>query len=90
MKIFRILFTLSFITSLLFAGGKDIANKLELKASTKAISQWEKVFTDDKKMEKLGISALSIKDKALLKEYLLKNAVDSDHAEAAGIEIDGY
>jgi hypothetical protein len=36
-------------------------------------------------MKKYGIDKLSDSDKALLKEYLMNHAADSDNPEAAGI-----
>lgn len=85
MKMFRILLALSVVASLAFAGGKDIAVKLGLNASSKAIKQWEKVFKKDRKMKKLGIDTLSDSDKDALKKYLTNHAADSDHPEAAGM-----
>jgi len=85
MKIFRLLLALSVVASLAFAGGKDIAVKLGLNPSSKAIKQWEKVFKKDRKMKKLGIDTLSDSDKKALEKYLTNHAADSDHPEAAGI-----
>ena len=85
MKMFRILLALSVVISLSFASGKDIAVKLGINASSKAIIQWEKVFKKDRKMKKLGIDKLSDVDKDALKKYLTNHAADSDHPEAAGM-----
>jgi len=85
MKIFRILLALSIVVSLSLASGKDIAVNLGLNASSKAITQWEKVFNQTRKMKKLGIDTLSDLDKNVLKKYLINHAADSDHPEAAGM-----
>ena len=85
MKVFRLFLALSIVASLAFASGKDLAVKLGLNASSKAITQWEKVFKKDKKMAKYGIDKLSDADKTALKKYLTSHAADSDHPEAAGI-----
>ncbi|QOY54770.1 hypothetical protein HUE87_00540 [Candidatus Sulfurimonas marisnigri] len=85
MKIFRLLLALSVIASLAFAGGKELAVQLGLNPSSKAIKQWEKIFTKDRKMKKLGIDKLSDADKNALKKYLTSHAADSDHPEAAGM-----
>ncbi len=85
MKILRIFLALSIIASLAFAEGKDLAVQLGLNASSKAIKQWEKVFSKDSKMQKLGIDKLSDADKETLKKYLTSHAADSDHPEAAGM-----
>jgi hypothetical protein len=86
-KIFALLlvfFTIS-ATSLFAQGGKELAVKLGLDASSKASRQWERVFKKKKKMKKYGIDALSDADKSALKEYLISHAADSDHPEAAGM-----
>ena len=67
------------------AGGKDLATKLKLDASSKAIKQWERIFGDDGKMGAMGIDKLSSGDQDALKKYLTSHAADSDHPEAAGL-----
>ena len=70
----------------LFAkSGKAIAEELGLKAGSKAIKQWERVFQKKRKMKRLGIDKLSESDKSSLKEYLISHAADADAPEAAGI-----
>jgi len=77
--------------SLLFAinsfatDGKTLAKQLGIGASSKASSQWERVFKKTKKMKKFGIDTLSDADKAELKKYLISHAADSDTPEAAGM-----
>ena len=85
MKLIRIFLALSIVASLSFAGGKDIAVKLGLNASSKAIKQWEIVFKKDRKMKIMGIDTLSGADKDALKKYLTSHAADSDTPEAAGM-----
>ena len=85
MWIFRLLITLFLSTSILLAGGKEIAARLNLSASSKAIKQWEKVFKKERKMKRYGIDKLSEEEKAELKKYLIDHAADSDHPEAAGM-----
>jgi len=85
MNILRISFVLVLWSTLVFAGGKELASSLGLNASSKAIKQWEKVFKKERKMVKLGIDKLSASDKDSLKEYLINHAADSDHPEAAGM-----
>ena len=85
-QLFKLLLVFSFLTLPLFANsGKDIAKQLSLSASSKASSQWDRVFQKDRKMKKLGIDKLSDADKIALKEYLTNHAADSDTPEAAGI-----
>lgn len=85
MSLFRIIFLLSFVITLSFASGKDLAKSLGLNPSSKAIKQWERVFDKDGKMEKYGINKLSDADKEVLKKYLMNHAADSDQPAAAGI-----
>jgi len=67
------------------ANGKDISKSLKLDASSKAIKQWERIFSTPEKMAALGIDKLSAADKAVLQKYLTSHAADSDHPEAAGL-----
>ncbi len=85
MKKLVVIITLLFTVSMFAASGKAIASKLGLSASSKASTQWKRVFKKAKKMKKYGIDKLSDGDKSLLKDYLINNAADSDTPEAAGI-----
>jgi len=67
------------------SSGKSLATKLGISASSKASTQWERVFKKTKKMKKYGIDTLSDSDKAELKQYLISHAADSDSPEAAGM-----
>lgn len=67
------------------ASGKDLAKQLGISASSKASSQWNRVFKKAKKMKKYGIDKLSDADKGALKTYLVNHAADSDSPEAAGM-----
>lgn len=85
MKFTKMVFML-FLTSALFAAdGKDIAKSLSLDPSSKAVKQWEGIFSKPDKMAQMGISKLSDADKEVLKKYLMDHAADSDHPAAAGI-----
>lgn len=83
-KIIVAIATMAVFTSLIYADGESIAKSLSLDASSKAIKQWEKIFTADDKMAKMGIDKLSAADKEALKKYLTGHAADSDHPQAAG------
>ena len=78
-------FALFFAVSVFAADGKSIAKDLGLSASSKASTQWNRVFKKARKMKKYGIDKLSDADKAALKTYLVDHAADSDAPEAAGI-----
>ncbi len=76
---------LFFTVSMFASDGKSLANKLGLSASSKASSQWKRVFKKAKKMKKYGIDGLNDDEKSTLKTYLIDHAADSDAPEAAGI-----
>ena len=85
MKKLIVLITLFFTVTAFASNGKDIANKLGISASSKASSQWSRIFKKTKKMKKYGIDVLSDADKSVLKTYLVDHAADSDSPEAAGM-----
>ena len=86
MKFFKFILALSLFASLSFANeGRELAIKLHLNASSKAIRQWQRVFKKKRKMKRYGIDKLSPQEREALKEYLLNHAADSDHPEAAGL-----
>ena len=85
MKRLIAVFMLLLTVNLFAADGKSLAVKLGLSASSKASTQWKRVFKKAKKMKKYGIIVLNDADKATLKEYLMNHAADSDSPEAAGM-----
>ena len=66
------------------ADGGALAKQLGITPGSKAIKQWEKVFADDEKKAKMGISKLSPADQWALKTFLIKHAADSDSPAVAG------
>ncbi len=85
MKKLIVIIALFFTISAFGASGKDLAKDLGISASSKASSQWNRVFKKVRKMKKYGIDKLSDADKAALKTYLVDHAADSDAPEAAGM-----
>ena len=65
--------------------GADIAKKHNLKASTKAQRQWEKIFTKERRMKLLGINDLTKEQKDKLLKYLVKYAADSEQSTVPGM-----
>lgn len=84
-KILIILGILSIISTTIIAGelstGKEIAYDLELDPQKKVMSQWKKIFKNNKRMKRYGISSLSKEEVILLKNYLIENAKDADAEE---------
>lgn len=60
---------------------KQLAHDLELNPERKAISQWKRIFQDERRMKRYGISTLSAEEQSELKDYLLKNAKDANLEE---------
>jgi len=85
MKKLIAIIALFFTVGMFAADGKALAQKLGLSASSKASTQWNRVFKKDRKMKKYGIDKLSDGDKSALKTYLVNHAADSDAPEAAGM-----
>lgn len=82
----KITLVVSLMVSSLYAiNGKSLAIKHQLIASSKASSQWNRIFKKTRKMKKLGIAKLSDAQKEALLEYLVNHAADSDSPEAAGM-----
>jgi hypothetical protein len=85
-KIIILLTIISLSTISLFAtDGRTLAQELGLSASSKASTQWNRVFKKQRKMKKYGIDGLSDADKTALKIYLVNHAADSDSPEVAGM-----
>ena len=81
-----ILFLSSFIfTPLLADDITKIARDLNLYAGTKAIVQWERIFSSDRRMKKYNIDTLSNEQIYRLKSYLIKHAADSDQPIVPGL-----
>jgi len=81
---------ITFIISLLLIGlfannGEALAFKYHIDPTTKAVAQWERIFSKIKKMRKLGINNLSIDEKRVLKQYLISHAADSDNPTVPGM-----
>jgi len=71
--------------SVLHADGEEIAKSLNLSPGTKAMLQWERVFTSKRKMKRYKIDKLSSKEKEELQMYLINHAIDSDQPTIAGV-----
>ena len=64
---------------------KNIATKFNLYAGTKAIIQWERIFSSQRRLEKYKLNQLSIEEKAQLKLYLIEHAADSEQPIVPGL-----
>jgi hypothetical protein len=81
----RKFFVIVSITTFCFAkSGADIVKELKINPASKAMKQWERMFSDEEKLKKIGAEKLSSSDKNALKDYLVKHAADSDQPTVAG------
>jgi len=62
-----------------------LAKSLHLSAGSKAIIQWERIFTSERKMKRYKLDKLKPKEREALKAYLIKHAIDSDQPTIAGV-----
>lgn len=63
----------------------QISKKLELYPGSKAKIQWERIFSDEKKMQLYKINTLSDDMKVKLKLYLIQHAADSEQPMVPGL-----
>ena len=61
--------------------GEQLAKDLELNPNKKVISQWKKVFQDEKRLKRYGINQLTKEEQIALKQYLITHAKDSNKEE---------
>jgi len=71
-------------TAMWAKSGQQLSNELKIDPSSKAIKQWERIFSTEDKLKQLGIDKLSASDKAELKKFLIDHAADSDKPTVAG------
>ena len=64
---------------------EQLATRLNLLAGTKATTQWERIFSSDRRQSEYGITDLDEIQKMRLKEYLVKHAADSDQPIVPGL-----
>ena len=83
---FSVLFFL--FGSIVFSNDDSIAKvckKMNLIPASKAIVQWERVFSSEKRKMKYGIEQLSPEVQELLKIYLIEHAADSSQPMVPGL-----
>ena len=84
---FIVLFFLS--GTFAFANGVDsiakVTIEMKLVPASKAVVQWERVFSSDRRKKKYGIDQLSPDVQELLKAYLIEHAADSSQPMVPGL-----
>ena len=82
----RYIIIISFFSVILFGNSsQELAKNLNLYAGTKAIAQWERVFSSDRRMRKYKINTLSDNEIYELEKYLIQHAADSDQPVVPGL-----
>ncbi len=85
----KILLLLFLFVPIAFADSEDSITKvcveMKLVPASKAIVQWERVFSSDRRKQKYGIDQLSPDVQELLKAYLIEHAADSSQPMVPGL-----
>ena len=75
--------------SIAIAGSDDsitkVSMQMKLVPASKAIVQWERVFSSERRKQKYGIDQLSPDVQKLLKAYLIEHAADSSQPMVPGL-----
>lgn len=62
-----------------------VCKELKIVPASKAIVQWERVFSSDKRKQRYRIDQLSPAVQELLKDYLIQHAADSSQPMVPGL-----
>ena len=79
------LFISIIITSLSSSEISDLAKKLSLYGGTKAIIQWERVFSSQRRLKRYKLDELPQSTQDKLKVYLIEHAADSKQPMVPGL-----
>ena len=86
---FRSFFLFFFLLTTLYAEHDDsienVCKELKLIPASKAIVQWERVFSSESRKKRYHINHLDPEVQAQLKEYLLDHAADSSQPMVPGL-----
>lgn len=86
---FRYFFLFFFLLTTLYGHHDDsierVCNELKLVPASKAIVQWERVFSNESRKKRYHIDQLSPEVQILLKQYLLDHAADSSQPMVPGL-----
>ncbi len=85
----RLLVLFSLFVSIAFANSDDsiasVCKEMKLVPASKAIVQWERVFSSEKRKQRYHINQLSTEVQELLKAYLIQHAADSSQPMVPGL-----
>ena len=63
----------------------NVSMQMKLVPASKAIVQWERVFSSERRKQKYGIDQLSPEVQEFLKVYLIEHAADSSQPMVPGL-----
>jgi len=64
---------------------EDICTQMDLVPASKAVIQWERIFSSDKRKQKYKIDQLAPVVQQQLKNYLIQHAADSSQPMVPGL-----
>ena len=85
MKIFAVIIFLVVTANAQDASIEKISGDLGLVPASKAIVQWERVFSSERRIKKYKIDTLTLVEQEELKNYLLLHAADSNQPMVPGL-----
>ena len=85
MKIFVVIIFLVIAANAQDTPVEKISSDLGLVPASKAIVQWERVFSSERRIRKYKIDTLSLVEQEKLKIYLLLHAADSNQPMVPGL-----
>jgi len=85
LKIFAVVIFLVITASAQDISIEKISSDLGLVPASKAIVQWERVFSSERRIKKYKIDTLTLVEQEELKNYLLLHAADSNQPMVPGL-----
>lgn len=79
------LFLFGYIAFAQYASMADVCKELKLIPASKAIVQWERIFSSESRKEKYHINQLTAEEQKSLKAYLIQHAADSNQPMVPGL-----
>ena len=86
---FRVLLVFLIFGTIVYANHDDsierVSLELKLIPASKAVVQWERVFSSESRMTRYHIDQLSPEVQEMLKQYLIEHAADSSQPMVPGL-----
>ena len=85
MRIFALIILFVIVSYAQNSSIEKICRDLDLVPASKAVVQWERVFSSDRRMKKYKIDKLSENERKALKLFLVQHAADSNQPMVPGL-----